>query len=608
MTDLFTKLFDQSFASRWAGTCSGWTKDLVIAHLIADFLIWFAYMTIPVFLVLLARRRRDVPFNIFFFWFAAFIIGCGLTHLSTIFMSFYPFYYLDFWVKMLTATASIATAWLLWKTYPDMLAVPNPFVTIEVIQHAKERMDYVLGTCFNAFVMMDKDGMITEWNKAAERIFGWNREEVIGKTVAEILIPKQYRIAHKDGLQRFLTTGIGPLFGKYIELTALTKDQDEIPVEISINTIKLNNEIIFSAFIRDIRERKEAESKLRNFQTMFEISLDMMCVSNGERLLKVNKAFTATLGYTEEELLNTPYRDFIHPDDIPGTNLESHHIHVEGKSVKGFENRWKSKSGEWRWLSWAATLNAPDNVVYAVARDVTERRQMEDKLKQANSELEQFAYVASHDLKAPLRAVNNLILWIEEDIGKSLSGESKRHMQLVHERIKRMNNLIDGILQYSRIGRVYKDEEILDVGKIIAETVDSLDKKDFTIDITPMPAIKGNKIMVAQLFANLICNAIKHHNRSDGHIAVSVQDVGADYQFCVKDDGPGIDASLHHKLFVMFQTLGTTTPESTGMGLALCKKIVECVGGKIWVESAKGMGAAFYFTWPKFSEEPLNTV
>src|SRR5579872_4365501 len=115
--DLITKFFDQSFASRWTGLCGGWTKELVIAHSIMDFVIWFAYMTIPIMLLLIAKNRNDIPFNSFFFWFAVFIVSCGFTHLMNIITSFSPLYYMDFWVKTITAVASAATAWLFYRSY-----------------------------------------------------------------------------------------------------------------------------------------------------------------------------------------------------------------------------------------------------------------------------------------------------------------------------------------------------------------------------------------------------------------------------------------------------------------------------------------------------------
>ncbi len=138
--DLITKFFDQSFASRWSGNCGGWTKSLVITHVIADLLIWASYMTIPVLLIRLSIKRNDLPFNIFFILFAIFIVGCGFTHLVGAVTAFYPYYYIDFWVKSVTAFASIWTAILLYKMYPQMVSIPNPFTALGTIEKKNKEL------------------------------------------------------------------------------------------------------------------------------------------------------------------------------------------------------------------------------------------------------------------------------------------------------------------------------------------------------------------------------------------------------------------------------------------------------------------------------------
>lgn len=138
--DLIVKLFDQSFASRWTGNCSGWTKELAIVHVISDILIWIAYMTIPMLLVRLARNRKDLPFSVLFFLFAMFIIGCGFTHLMGAITTFYPYYYMDFWVKAITAAVSVMTAWVLWRMYPRMVSMPNPFTALSIIEKTNKEL------------------------------------------------------------------------------------------------------------------------------------------------------------------------------------------------------------------------------------------------------------------------------------------------------------------------------------------------------------------------------------------------------------------------------------------------------------------------------------
>jgi PAS domain S-box-containing protein len=228
-------------------------------------------------------------------------------------------------------------------------------------------------------------------------------------------------------------------------------------------------------------------------------------------------------------------------------------------------------------------------------------------LQARNRELDQFAYVASHDLKAPLRAIANLSEWLEEDLKGGLPPENQRQMQLLRGRVHRMEALINGLLQYSRIGRKELPIETVRVGDLLDEVIESLDPPaEFKVEIAPnMPILKTKRLLLLQVFSNLISNAIRHHPRSDGWLQVSVTDEGDRYRFTVTDDGAGIDPDFHHKIFTIFQTLEPRdTVENTGIGLSIVKKIVETEGGSIHVHSQVGDGATFEFTWLKQSFIP----
>ncbi len=225
-------------------------------------------------------------------------------------------------------------------------------------------------------------------------------------------------------------------------------------------------------------------------------------------------------------------------------------------------------------------------------------------LERINQELDQFAYVVSHDLKAPLRAIANLSEWIEEDITDSLTDDTRKQMTLLRGRVARMGDLIHGILQYSRVGRIDNDIESVDVNELLQEVIAGLAVPEgFVIDIAPdMPVFETARIPLSQVFANLLSNAIKyHHQPEQGHVKVDVREVdGEFYAFSVRDDGPGIDPKYHEKVFGIFQTLNARDDvESTGVGLSIVKKIVETQGGKIILESTEGEGSTFRFTVPK---------
>ena len=258
--------------------------------------------------------------------------------------------------------------------------------------------------------------------------------------------------------------------------------------------------------------------------------------------------------------------------------------------------------------------------VQELNREVTERKSAEQELQMLNETLEQhiasrtaeaerraqyleqFAYVASHDLKAPLRAVSNLAGWIEEDLAEKLDDVSREQIALLRDRVQRMHNLIEGLLEYSRVGRTIGSEILVDTRELITEIIDSLSPpKAFKIKIQKdMPTLYVDRLQLGQVFSNLIGNSLKHHGGKRGKIWISAQSQEDFYEFSVCDDGQGIAPEYHDKIFMMFQTLAAGDFEnSTGIGLALVKKIVEENGGAIRLESPHGEGVCFYFTWPK---------
>jgi PAS domain S-box-containing protein len=235
-------------------------------------------------------------------------------------------------------------------------------------------------------------------------------------------------------------------------------------------------------------------------------------------------------------------------------------------------------------------------------RDVTERRQAEERLARSNRDLDQFAYVASHDLKAPLRGIANLSQWLEEDLGPLVTGDSKRQLALLRNRVQRMEALIDGILAYSRAGRGRAEKEEVAVGALVEEVVDLLHLRDAaSIEIqSGMPAVTCERVGLQQIFLNLLGNAVKHAKGAKPNVRVGFQDSARFHEFFVADDGPGIAPEYHEKIWGLFQMLERRDEvEGTGIGLAIVKKTVEVAGGRAWVESVPGEGATFRFTWPK---------
>jgi signal transduction histidine kinase len=222
-------------------------------------------------------------------------------------------------------------------------------------------------------------------------------------------------------------------------------------------------------------------------------------------------------------------------------------------------------------------------------------------LERSNKELDQFAYVASHDLKAPLRGIANLTQWLEEDLGDRVTGTSLEHMKLLKGRVARMEALIDGILSYSRAGRTQEKPVRVDVGKLLSDSIELLAPGEgIEIVVKPgMPTIETERVPLQQVFMNLLSNAIKHTKRPGAHVEVAATPRDEWYEFSVSDNGTGIAPQYHERIWQIFQTLAPRDKvEGTGIGLSVVQKIVEARGGRAWLESEPGTGTTFYFTWP----------
>ncbi len=248
--------------------------------------------------------------------------------------------------------------------------------------------------------------------------------------------------------------------------------------------------------------------------------------------------------------------------------------------------------------------------------DISDRKKMENvnaqlirDLEVANNELNDFAYIVSHDLKAPLRAIGSLSQWLYTDYKDKFDEKGKTQLDLLVNRVTRMQNLIDGILEYSRVGRIQKDKEDFDPDNLVREVIDSLSPpRHISIVIDkPLPTVHYEKTSFRQIFSNLIGNAIKYMDKAQGEIHIGCTQDGNYWKFFVKDNGPGIDEKYYDLVFQIFQTLNARDDiESTGIGLSIVKKIVETYGGKIWIESDLGKGSTFYFTIPMKSEAPVG--
>ncbi|MEO1133620.1 MAG: ATP-binding protein, partial [Cyanobacteria bacterium J06639_1] len=341
----------------------------------------------------------------------------------------------------------------------------------------------------------------------------------------------------------------------------------------------------------------------------------------------LNPAWQEIVGYPIDTSLNRPIWELVYESDrsacraafeaIAGGELDE--VQIEFRVMK------PDNSFCWLEMDIQASRSGSDRFIGTLGTlfDVTERKQSEatlqaradelvsintmllqttSLLEQRNRELDQFAYVTSHDLKAPLRAIANLSQWLEEDLDEYLDDDTRHQMDLMRGRVQRMEGLINGLLQYSRAGRTAAPVETVETNELLHEIIDLVaPASEFRFELPERPlTLQVERLPLQQVLSNLITNAIKHHDRTDGCVRIEARDRGDGfYEFRVGDDGPGIAPDYFEKIFTIFQTLtARDKAENTGIGLSIVKKLVESKGGAIAVSSELGRGATFTFTWP----------
>ena len=519
-----------------------------------------------------------------------------------------------------------------------------------ILTESKQKIQAIVENAADSIITINEQGIIKSFNSAAEKIFGYSADEIIEKNIS-YLIPEVKKHENDSDLHHYIESEPGVVGIGAHEVEAKRSDSSIFPAELSISEIlHADGKRLIVIILHDLSKRKQAESELRASEERFNL------VTRGTKdgiwdwdlttgQIYFSSRWKSMLGYTGDEVEDNfkALQSLIHPDDL-GDALDNWTSCMEGETnAFAIEYRLCTKQGRYRWIECRglAQLSIEGEPIRIAGShtDITERKQAYTELQQmtevlatqaaeldlSNKELEQFAYIASHDLKAPLRAIANLSQWIEEDLDEVMTDDTRKQMALLRGRVQRMEGLINGVLQYSRVGRIDMEIEEVDVAELLDEILDGLaPPAGFNIDIAPdMPVIQTARIPLSQVFSNLLSNAIKYHDRPESaQITVSVKSLNdMTYEFTVTDNGPGIAPEYHDKVFQIFQTLNARdTIESTGVGLTVVKKIVEQLGGEIKLDSAEGEGSSFSFSIPKIkyegqtanndvdSENPTNVV
>nr|NQU93957.1 PAS domain S-box protein [Bacteroidota bacterium] len=470
----------------------------------------------------------------------------------------------------------------------------------EALSESEEQHRKIFESVTDAIFICDMTGGIVEVNPAASIIYGYSREEFLTMGPADLVHPD-----YGNELQRFfMEATAGDVF--HGETVDIRKDGTYINSEVIGTTLVFQGEKHLMAIIRNITEIKKAREEVDRF---FNVTSNLLCIAGVDGYFRqLNPAWEKLLGYSREELLSVPFIGFTHPDDIEPTLKEMEKL-LKGAVTINFMNRWRCKDGSYKWLNWNTT--SFEDTLYAAAVDITKIKKTEAEMKmllaeleRSNKELEQFAYIASHDLQEPLRMVSSFLQLLNKRYADKLGEEGHEFIHFAVDGANRMKQLIVDLLTFSRVGTKGKDflpvnmNELLD--KVKRNLQNMIKETGAVITSDNLPVIEADESQMMQLFQNLLDNAIKFRGKQKPSIRISIENHRGMFEFSISDNGIGIEERFAERIFVIFQRLHTRDEyPGTGIGLAVCKKIALRHQGDIYMVSRPGEGSIFKFTIAK---------
>ncbi len=482
----------------------------------------------------------------------------------------------------------------------------------EALRREREMLEIVTSNINAGLIVVSKDYLVLWTNNVLRKSVG----DIEGKPCYAVL-NQQKDVCHGCGVKEVFETGQDWVVNEQV---IQTPDGQEIWLLITATAIRdENGEIVAASEMSlDITERKKTELALKEseekFRTIFEGASDGIAAIDPAtmKLVFANPALVEILGFPMDKLIGSTILDYIPKEEIAAT-MEKFQNGVSGKR-NVFRDLTVLRQDNTRiYVDITSKFLTFGNQRYLISfvRDVTEQKRTQEAiseanrlLKQSNKDLESYTYVVSHDLKAPLRTIRSFGSFLLEDYENKLNETGRDYLNRMINASSRMDNMIEDLLILSRVGRKFTEIKKVDLNKLIKEILSDLEatikEQKTKVVVNKLPVLSAQKVWMRQLFMNLISNALKFNESKSPKIEVLYQETDDGHLFKVRDNGIGIEEKYLERIFKLFERAPTKKKyEGTGAGLSICKKIVEHLGGKIWVESTPGKGSTFIFTIPR---------
>ncbi|MFY4729181.1 hybrid sensor histidine kinase/response regulator [Nitrospira sp. BLG_2] len=468
-----------------------------------------------------------------------------------------------------------------------------------------------------AIFLVDADGKVATWNKGAERLTGYRGEEILGQPYTRLYAPGDVALRRPENdLQQATEAAAGQAARTDIDRQMMKKSGARFIANITITALQDEQAGSHAVVIRDVTERKRAEKSTARLAAIVTSSTDAILSKTLDGTITTwNDGAERLFGYQAKDIIGQPVTRLLFPDRMEEEEKILDRIRL-GERVEQQETVRRHKSGLAIDVSLTISpiMDATGTIlgVSSIARDITERKQAERALRDANKELEAFSYSVSHDLRAPLRSINGFAKMLVEDFGPSLPQEAQRCLNVIQKSAARMGELIDDLLEFSRLSRSAIDRQAVDTRRVIREAWLELRRQDpdrsVELNVDDLPKCLADRRLVKQVWVNLLSNAWKYSRpRQEAKIEIGwhedEQQPGS-VVYWIRDNGVGFDQQYVNKVFGVFQRLHRAEDfEGTGVGLALVQRIVQRHGGRVWAEGRLDEGATFYFTLERVHEQ-----